>query len=66
MEYASIYKDDKQIGVITLEEISIEFLDKMFDMGYDIKNITQKEYDDYDEGDELTMDDIRNGNYREE
>jgi hypothetical protein len=66
MEYASIYKDGKQIGVITLEEISIEFLDKMFDMGYDIKNITQKEYDDYDEGDELTMDDIRNGNYREE
>jgi hypothetical protein len=66
MEYASIYKEGKQIGVITLEEISIEFLDKMFDMGYDIKNITQKEYDDYDEGDELTMDDIRNGNYREE
>jgi hypothetical protein len=41
-----------------------EFFDEMFDSGFRIEKTTKEEYDAYQGGDEITVEDIKNGNYR--
>jgi hypothetical protein len=36
----------------------------MFDGGFRIEKTTKEEYDEYQGGDEITVEDIKNGNYR--
>jgi hypothetical protein len=38
-------------------------VDSLFDTGYVITRSTKEEYDSFDGGDELSIDDIKNGNY---
>jgi hypothetical protein len=51
-------KDGETIGVCSVEvgsknEMSI--INTLFDKGYVIVKITEQEYNDYDEGDEITL-----------
>jgi hypothetical protein len=39
-------------------------MDSLFDAGYVITHSTKEEYDSFNAGDELSIDDIKNGNYR--
>ena len=43
MEYIAIHKKDKVIGVIDLDEVNIEFLDRMFHEGYEFNKISKKD-----------------------
>jgi hypothetical protein len=43
---------------------NIEIMDSLFDAGYVITHSTKEEYDSFNGGDELSIDDIKNGNYR--
>jgi putative methionine-R-sulfoxide reductase with GAF domain len=43
MEYIAIHKKDKVIGVIDLDEITIEFLDRMFQEGYEFMRLSKKD-----------------------
>jgi hypothetical protein len=45
------------------EKVSSHFFDTMIDNGYTIKSITEEQYNACNIGDELTIDDIKNGNY---
>jgi hypothetical protein len=67
--YIKIEKNGDLIGYLTFPdedvlENSIEVMDSLFDTGYIITRSTKEEYDSFDGGDELSIDDIKNGNYR--
>lgn len=40
------------------------FFDDMFDAGYILTRTTKEEYDSFEGGDELSVEDIKNGNYQ--
>lgn len=70
MEKEVYYSISNKTGVVGVanstgqtEQERIQFMDQLFDNGYTIKQITKKEYDEYNEGDELSIDDILGGNY---
>ena len=67
--YIKIEKNGDLIGYVTFpdEDVlgnNIEIMDSLFDAGYVITHSTKEEYDSFNGGDELSMDDIKNGNYR--
>ena len=67
--YIKIEKNGDLIGYLTLpdEDVlgnNIEIMDSLFDAGYVITHSTKEEYDSFNGGDELSLDDIKNGNYR--
>lgn len=67
--YISISDKNIIVGVMCFDNkahMNCAFFDTFHDNGYVIKEITKKEYDEYDGGDELTIEDIKNGNYRRE
>jgi hypothetical protein len=39
-------------------------MDSLFDIDYVVTRSTKEEYDSFDGGDELSVEDIKNGNYR--
>lgn len=43
MEFVGIFKKNKMIGIIDLDEINIEFLDRMFHEGYEFNKISKKD-----------------------
>jgi hypothetical protein len=43
MEYVGVYKKNKMIGMIDLDEITVELLDRMFHEGYEFSKITKKD-----------------------
>jgi hypothetical protein len=43
MEFIGVYKKDKMVGMIDLDEITIEFLDRMFEDGYKFSKILKKD-----------------------
>lgn len=43
MEYIAIQKKDKIVGVIDLDEVTIGFLDRMFNEGFSFSKITKKD-----------------------
>jgi hypothetical protein len=43
---------------------NIDFMDSLFDIDYVVTRSTKEEYDSFDGGDELSVEDIKNGNYR--
>ena len=43
MEFIGVYKKNKMIGMIDLDEITIEFLDRMFHEGYEFSKISKKD-----------------------
>jgi hypothetical protein len=43
MEYVGVYKKSKMIGMIDLDEITVELLDRMFHEGYEFSKITKKD-----------------------
>lgn len=64
--YMGVYKDGELISVLQFKDIdsvSVKFVDSMHDFGYVLKKIAKEDYDEFTEGDELTMDDIKNNNY---
>jgi hypothetical protein len=66
--YIKIEKNGDLIGYVTFpdEDVlgdNIEVMDSLFDTGYVITRSTKEEYDSFDGGDELSIDDIKNGNY---
>jgi len=66
--YIKIEKNGELIGYITFpdEDVlgdNIEIMDSLFDTGYVVTHSTKEEYDSFDGGDELSIDDIKNGNY---
>ena len=67
--YIKIEKNGDLIGYLTFpdEDVlgnNIELMDSLFDAGYVITHSTKEEYDSFNGGDELSIDDIKNGNYR--
>jgi hypothetical protein len=67
--YIKIEKNGDLIGYLTFpdEDVlgnNIEIMDSLFDAGYVITHSTKEEYDSFNGGDELSIDDIKNGNYR--
>ena len=67
--YVKIWKDDDMQGFLKFDDEeslteNTEFLDTMFDYGFRIEKTTEQEYIDFDGGDELSVDDIKKGNYR--
>lgn len=69
--YIKIEKNGNLIGYVTFpdEDVmgdNIDVMDSLFDTGYVITRSTKEEYDSFDGGDELSIDDIKNGNYRVE
>ena len=67
--FVKVWSKDNFVGFLqfpdeeTLSD-NTEFFDEMFDSGFRIEKTTKKEYDDYQGGDELTIEDIKNGDYR--
>lgn len=65
--YFGIYnKESELLGVVESMQSDSEkmkYIDGLHDGGYVVKKITKKEYDEYDEGDELTLEDLKNKNY---
>jgi putative methionine-R-sulfoxide reductase with GAF domain len=43
MEFIGIYKKDKIVGVIDLDAVTIGFLDKMFDEGFEFNKISKND-----------------------
>jgi len=43
MEFIGVYKKDKIVGIIDLDEVSIGFLDRMFHEGFAFNKITKKD-----------------------
>jgi hypothetical protein len=43
MEYIAIQKKDRIVGVIDLDEVTIGFLDRMFNEGFSFSKITKKD-----------------------
>ena len=41
MEYIGVYKKNKMIGMIDLDEITVELLDRMFEEGYEFNKISK-------------------------
>jgi hypothetical protein len=39
MEFIGVYKKDKMVGMIDLDEITVEFLDRMFYEGYEFSKV---------------------------
>ena len=67
--YIKIEKNGDLIGYLTFPDEDvlgnyIEIMDSLFDAGYVITHSTKEEYDSFNGGDELSIDDIKNGNYR--
>ena len=67
--YIKIEKNGDLIGYLTFpdEDVlgnNIEIMDSLFDAGYVTTHSTKEEYDSFNGGDELSIDDIKNGNYR--
>ena len=65
--YIKIEKNGDLIGYVTFpdEDVlgnNIEIMDSLFDAGYVITHSTKEEYDSFNGGDELSIDDIKNGN----
>ena len=67
IDYYGFYNNNRLIGVGKAENQSLNdkilYLDSLHDKGYTLKAITEQEYLDYNEGDELTQEDINLGNY---
>ena len=62
-------KGGQLIGYLTFpdEETlgdNIDLMDSLFDTDYVVTRSTKEEYDSFDGGDELSVEDIKNGNYR--
>jgi len=67
--YVAVYSGDKMMCAFKFEnseKVSNHFFDVMTDNGYIIKSLTEEEYNLCTLGDELSIDDIKNGNYRVE
>jgi hypothetical protein len=67
--YIKIEMDGELIGFIRFENEEVlaeneDFFNGMFDNGFQITRSSEQEYNEFDGGDELTIDDIQNGNYR--
>lgn len=65
--YVGLYKNNKMVGALMfnkIEDIETDYVDNFHDNGIVLKSITKSEYDNFDEGDELTLDDIKSKNYR--
>ena len=65
-KYFAVYGDGEQIGVVKSDQNEndfVKFVDLLHDKGMVLKKITKKEHDEYDEGDPLTPQDLRDGNY---
>ena len=43
MEYVGVYKKSKMIGMIDLDEITVELLDRMFHEGYEFMKLSKKD-----------------------
>ena len=67
--FVKVWFKDNLLGFLqfpdeeTLSDCS-EFFDEMFDSGFKIEKSTKEEYDAYQGGDEIPIEDIKNGNYR--
>jgi hypothetical protein len=64
--YLGIYKNGIGMGVFqfnSIEDVTISFVDGLHDLGYVLKKITQENYEDFSEGDELNVKDFIEGYY---
>jgi hypothetical protein len=41
------------------EDLTIEFVDSLHDQGFSLKPITEEEYNAFDEGDEITIEELK-------
>lgn len=64
--YIKVTKDDVIMGVLNFEDsdVVINFFDKMYEKGFKIEKITEEQYNSDEYGDEVSSDDINNGNYK--
>jgi hypothetical protein len=66
--YIKIEKGGQLIGYLTFPDEdtlgdNMEFMDSLFDTNYVITRSTKEEYESFDGGDELSVEDIKNGDY---
>jgi len=43
MEFIGVYKKNKMVGMIDLDEITVELLDRMFQEGYEFNKFSKKD-----------------------
>jgi hypothetical protein len=43
MEFIGIFKKNKMVGMIDLDEVNIEFLDRMFYEGFEFNKLSKKD-----------------------
>ena len=64
--FIGIFKGNQSLGGMkfnSIDDVTVEFVDQFFDGGYELKKITQEEFEDFRLGDELTVDDVLNDNF---
>ena len=64
--YIAVYNETEKMGVFKFENsnnVGTHFFDTMVDNGYTIKSISEEEYNACDIGDEISIEDLRDGNY---
>lgn len=65
--YVGVYKGEEMVAALLfnkIDDIETDYIDNFHDNGYILKSITKSEYDNFNEGDELSMSDFNKGNYK--
>jgi hypothetical protein len=47
----------------SIEEVTVSFVDGLHDAGYELQAFTKEQYDMFEDGDEITADELAEGEY---
>lgn len=64
--YIGVFKGNQPMGTMvfnSIDEVEVSFIDGLHDAGYELQAFTKEQYDAFEEGDELTIDELADGEY---
>lgn len=64
--YIGVFKGNQPMGTMvfnSIDEVEVSFIDGLHDAGYELQAFTKEQYDAFEEGDELTIDELAEGEY---
>jgi|LauGreDrversion4_2_1035121.scaffolds.fasta_scaffold3337857_1 hypothetical protein len=64
--YIGVFKDNQPMGTMmfnSIEEVTVSFVDGLHDAGYELQAFTKEQYDMFEDGDEITADELAEGEY---
>lgn len=65
--YVGLYKNNILMSVLCfnkIEDITTDYIDNFHDNGFVVKSIKKSDYDGFNDGDELSIDDLKHGKYK--